>query len=1272
MVGYKVVKYGKRAERRNFSKVRTEVELPDLIGIQKKSFQDFVEKGLGEVFESVSPITSFNEKLKVYFGDYHFEDPKYGIVECKLRRINYSRPLKCNVRLENEETGQIIEHELFMGEMPYMTPVGTFVINGAERVVISQIVRSSGVYYGKDIDPKSGETRYTGQVMPTRGAWIEFEAGPKDVLYGKLDRKKKLPVTTMLRAFGLSSDEEIKAVFGDNAKINATLEKDETTNSDQAIVELYKKLRDGETAPADDARTYVVEHLFDEGRYDLQKVGRYKYNQKLDCLQRAKGHVLAYDVVAHEDIFDETTGELLYSEGEVVVAKGTKVTTEVANKLASARAALRTVINLNNSLAENPVCEVLTVEVTEAGKTHNVTIYGSDQRETSLHLTLSDIIASFGYYFNLYDGVGTLDDIDHLGNRRLRLIGELLVNQFRIGFGKLTKNVKERMSTADMATVTPQSLINIKPLTSTLKDFFGSSQLSQFMDQENPLAEITNKRRVSALGSGGISRDRAGAEVRDVHDSHYGRMCPIETPEGPSIGLITSLATYAQVDQFGFIKTPYLMVKLDENGKKYVSDEVQYFTADKEDGLCIASAATKLDEQGHILDEYIDEYGNTVKQQIIGRYNGETLFVSPDQVDAMDVSPKQVVSVAAACIPFLEHDDATRALMGANMQRQAVPIIAPESPYVGTGMEHFAARDSGSACRAVLGGVVKYVDAKKIIITETTGDERRYDMLQFLRSNSSTTIWQRPIVNVGDTVEAGEIIADGQSMQQGELALGRNVRVGFMTWDGYNFEDAVIMSENMVKYDYYTSVHIDEFEIQCRDTKLGKEEFTSDIPNVGADMIKYLDEDGIVIVGTEVKEGDILVGKTTPKGQTEPTPEEKLLVAIFGDKAREVRDTSLRVPHGGGGVVRSVEHFKKSNGDELGPGVNEVVRVYIVQKRKIQVGDKMSGRHGNKGVISNIVPVEDMPYSADGKPLDIMLNPQGVPSRMNIGQVLELHLGLAAQTLGVKCATPVFDGATTKDINDMLDEATNVKKFRNAAETLVDAMKKKNDSRVGKTIEILNQLDSDEDDFNKKRRYSNMGVATAHDALLDEAQELITSLEKDYKEIFDSVEGIAQDGKITLYDGRSGEPFEGKVNVGIMYMIKLGHMVDDKIHARSVGPYTLVTQQPMGGKAQNGGQRFGEMEVWALQAYGAAHTLQEMLTIKSDDIVGRNKVFKAITDGKPLPEAALPESFRVLARELQALGLHVELITEDGKNEIEKSIVELDNNSEDYIQKFGM
>ncbi|MGM9971468.1 MAG: DNA-directed RNA polymerase subunit beta [Anaeroplasmataceae bacterium] len=1187
MNSYKTVNYGKKASRRNYSKVRTEVDLPNLIEIQTKSFQEFVDKGLGEIFEDISPITSYNEDLKIYFGEYHFEDPKYGIVESKLRDTNYSRALKCRVRLENCATGAVSEDEIFMGDIPYMTPVGTFVINGAERVVISQIVRSAGVYFRKEVDTKSGELRYAGQVIPTRGAWIEFEAGPRDIWYGKLDRSKKIPITTLLRAFGLSTDKQIIDLFGDNIKITETLKKDTATNSDEGAIEVYSKLRQGEKVPADGARSYLVSHLFDNKRYDLQKVGRFKYNVKLDVFDRAKGHILAENIIAKEDVFDDETGEILFTEGELIASAGELIVGDVLAKLKKARSVLRTKIDLGETLCEDPYCEILNVEVVENDQSKIVKIIGSDQRETALHITMSDIIASFSYYFNLNDGVGRCDDIDHLGNRRLRLIGELLKNQFRIGLAKLEKNIVDRMSTIDIHEATPKSLVNTKPLSSSLREFFGSSQLSQFMDQINPLAEITQKRRVSALGTGGIARDRAGAEVRDVHDSHYGRMCPIETPEGPSIGLITSLATYAKVNEFGFIETPYLIAKRDENGKKYISEEMVYLSADKEEGVVIASASTKLDDKGYILNEYEDENGNTVVQQIIGRINGETSIVSADDIDYMDVSPKQVVSVAAACIPFLEHDDATRALMGANMQRQAVPIIAPESPIVGTGMEYRAAKDSGSACVAISDGVVEYVDAKKIVVKETTGDLRTYELYQFLRSNSSTTIWQRPIVKVGEVIEKGDVLADGQSMQNGELALGRNVRVGFMTWDGYNFEDAVIMSENMVKNDVYTSVHIDEYEIECRDTKLGKEEFTRDIPNVGEEMVKYLDQNGVIVVGTEVKEGDILVGKVTPKGQSDPTPEERLLAAIFGEKSREVRDTSLHVPHGGGGVVRSVEHFKKSNGDELAPGVNEVIRVYIVQKRKISEGDKMAGRHGNKGVISNILPVEDMPYSADGKPLDIMLNPQGVPSRMNIGQVLELHLGLAASKLGIKVATPVFDGATQADLDGILKEA-----------------------------------------------------------------------------------GCPLDGKIQLFDGRSGEPFENRINVGIMYMIKLSHMVDDKLHARSVGPYTLVTQQPMGGKAQNGGQRFGEMEVWALQAYGAAHTLQEMLTVKSDDIVGRNKVFRAIVDGKPIPEASIPESFRVLTREFQSLGLHVELIAQDGTNEVNKSLV--DPNSDDFISKFGM
>ena len=1164
-MNYKNVNYGKKSVRRNYSKIRTEVELPDLIEIQTKSFDWFVNEGLRELFTDISPITSFNGELKLYFGEHHFENPKYDIVDCKLRDVNYSRPLKVNVCLENAQTGEVLEQELFMGDIPYMTPVGTFVINGAERVIISQIVRSSGVYYAKEIDKKTGDIKYTGTVIPTRGAWIEYEMGSKNVLYGKLDRSKKIPLTTVLRAYGLSSNEQIISLFGDSEYMQATFEKDITTNSVDAAIEVYSKLRQGEKVPVEGARALIVQRLFDDRRYDLQKVGRFKYNTKLDVLQRAKGLTLAQDVVAKEDIFDEESGELLFAAGTKIASNGDLIAGEVLETLKKARAAFRQKIDLGETLCEDPYNEVLLVNVVKRDISEVVKVIGNDNRETCLHITMSDIIATASYYLNLYQNVGTLDDIDHLGNRRLRLIGELLKNQFRIGFAKLEKNIIDRMSTVEAHEATPQNLINIKPLTSSLKEFFGSSQLSQFMDQINPLAEITQKRRISALGTGGIARDRAGVEVRDVHDSHYGRMCPIETPEGPSIGLITSLATYAKVNEYGFIETPYFVVKEDEKGVRYVSEEIVYLSADKEEGQIIASASTLLDENGHFVEE-----------KIVGRRNGETEMVNSNEIDYMDVSPKQIVSVAASCVPFLEHDDATRALMGANMQRQAVPIIDPQSPIVGTGMEHIAAKNSGSALVATMPGVVQYVDAKKIIVKEDTGDLHRYDLYQFLRSNSATAIMQRPIVVPGERIERGDIIADGQSMKDGELALGRNVRIAFMTWEGYNFEDAVIMSEKMVYDDVYTSIHIDEFSVECRDTKLGKEEFTYEIPNVKEETKRNLDERGIVIPGTEVKEGDILVGKITPKGVTDPTPEERLLLAIFGEKSRDVRDTSLRVPHGGGGVVQSIQHFSKAKGDDLAPGVNEVVRIYIVQKRKIQVGDKMAGRHGNKGVISNILPLEDMPFTADGQPIDIMLNPQGVPSRMNIGQVLELHLGIAAQKLGIKVATPVFDGATIEDIEAIMAEA-----------------------------------------------------------------------------------GLPNDGKEVLYDGRSGEPFENRVTVGIMYFVKLSHMVDDKLHARNVGPYTLVTQQPMGGKAQNGGQRFGEMEVWALEAYGAANTLREMLTVKSDDLVGRDRVFDAIVDGKPIPDSSIPESFRVLTRELQALGIHVELINENDENEVNRSIVDL-------------
>ena len=1253
---YKEVRYGKKSIRRNYSKIRTEVELPDLLEIQTKSFEKFIGEGLKELFDDISPIQNENGDISLYFGEHHFEEPKYDIVESKLRDINYTRPLKVKVLLkidyvndDGEPQEELIEKELFMGDFYFMTPAGTFIVNGAERVIISQIVRSSGVYFTKEIDKKTGLTRFMGQIIPTRGAWIEYETGTKDIWYAKLDRSKKIPVTTFLRSFGLVNDKDMRDLYGKSAFLEAALEREikdaedrktsyleknksnlqrvadieSYTLYDWALIDMYAKLRQEEDVPPENARDYLISHMFDVRRYDLQTVGRYKYNKKLDVLQRAKGLRLAEDV--KKNIVDEN-GEV---KTIVLVKAGTPIIGDVLTLLDENRDCFRKELPIKkemisamatyfasdiytqNEVASLPVVETLKVFAHNGEKEVKVNIVGNDQREKALYITLSDIYAGASYYFNLYDGIGTTDDIDHLGNRRLRLIGELLKNQFRTGLVKLEKTIKERMSTNFgrdeienvIKELTPnekekklQGLVNIKPLTSLMKEFFGSSQLSQFMDQINPLAEITQKRRISALGNGGIARDRAGVEVRDVHYTHYGRMCPIETPEGPSIGLITSLATYAKVNEYGFIESPYFKFKVDKDGRKVVTNEIVYLTADDEDQLVIAAANTKLDEQGHIIDE-----------KVIGRRHGETEFVNREEVDYMDVSSKQIISVATSTIPFLEHDDAVRALMGANMQRQAVPIINPEPPIVGTGIEHKAAHDCGSALIAKNKGLVTYVDAKRIDIKEESGEIVSYHTYQFLRSNQDTAILQKPIVQVGDVVEANEIIADGQSMKDGELALGRNVRIGFMTWDGYNFEDAVIMSEKMVKDDVYTSIHIDKYEIKTRDTKLGKEEITREIPDVKAEVLaKYLDESGVIIPGTEVKEGDILVGKITPKGQTDPTAEERLLLAIFGEKPRDVRNTSLKVPHGGEGIVHSVKHYKKSNGDDLEPGVNEVIRVFIVKKRKIREGDKMAGRHGNKGVISRIVPEEDMPFDKYGRPLDIMLNPQGVPSRMNIGQVLEIHLGMAARHLGIKVATPVFDGVTMEELQDIMKEA-------------------------------------------------NMHV----DEMLEKGLD-----PNDPKQVAEYV----CDGKQILYDGRTGEPFENRISVGVMYFIKLSHMVDDKLHARSVGPYTLVTQQPMGGKAQNGGQRFGEMEVWALEAYGAAHTLREMLTVKSDDIIGRNKVFNAIVGGTPIPQASIPESFRVLTRELQSLGLHIELINNDGEDEALKSLVDEEDN---LMKKLG-
>ena len=1264
-MGYRDVKYGKKAQRRNFSRMRYDIDLPDLIEIQTKSFKWFVDKGIKELLDDISPIEGHNGDLKLYFEDHHLSDPKYDEQESKLRDVNFAKQLSARVKLENAVTGEVRENTVLMCEIPFMTPSGTFVINGAERVVVSQIIRSAGAYFTSELDKKLNQVKFMAQVIPTRGAWIEYELGSKNIMYAKLDRSKKVPMTTMMRALGLSKKKDILEVFGKSQYLEATFEKDETKNSDEAIIDLYSKLRQGEKVPADAAREFIRMRLFERRRYDLAAVGRYKFNKKLDVLTRILGqytstdiidketgevvvpektkitkeiinklrenrHLLRKEIISKEESLQNETpdeilavrlpdgGETLYTKeniinlrtGEVIVSKNTEVTDEVISILRRSRQSLDEKVikyffgvDIYQKEREREGVIVEMIEVTvkdeETERIYPVKVIGNDQRETREHITLSDVVASMSYYLNLYEGLGSIDDIDHLGNRRLRLIGELLKNQFRIGLARAEKNIKDKMSTTTFADATPSNIINMTPLAGAIKTFFGSSQLSQFMDQINPLAELTQKRRVSALGTGGLARDRAGVEVRDVHNSHYGRICPIETPEGPSIGLISSLATYGKVDQYGFIQTPYLVVET-INGKKKVTDQFKYLTADEEYDEVIASAATDLDQDGMISQE-----------RVIGRYRGETSMFEPEEVTFMDVSPKQIVSVATSTIPFLEHDDASRALMGANMQRQAVPLLKPEPPIVGTGIEYRAAKDSGSVIVSDVSGIVTYVDSTKVVVTQEPdqkimvgnnvlydpnkpftyeiaktlkdygmGDSKTFNLIRFFRSNQDTCVLQRPIVETGEKIDKGDILADGPSTDKGELALGRNVTVAFMTWEGYNYEDAIILSEDLVRDDVYTSIHIDEYEIETRELKTGsgREEITREVPNAGQDALKNLDERGIIVPGSEVKEGDILVGKITPKGVFEPSPSEKLIHAVIGEKSREYRDSSLRVPHGGGGVVQSIQYFSKKNGDALPSGVNESIRVYVAKKRKISEGDKMAGRHGNKGVISKILPREDMPYMSDGTPVDIMLNPLGVPSRMNIGQILEIHLGIAAKNLNVKVATPVFDGVNDDDLKEIMAEA-----------------------------------------------------------------------------------GLDPDGKTVLYDGRTGLPYENRISVGVMYMIKLSHMVDDKLHARSVGPYTLVTQQPMGGKAQNGGQRFGEMEVWALYAYGAAHTLQEMLTVKSDDMLGRNKVYSAITHDKPIPQASIPESFRVLTRELQALGLYVELIDANtGENEAEKSLV--DNN----------
>ncbi|MBA4537007.1 DNA-directed RNA polymerase subunit beta [Bacillus aquiflavi] len=1149
MIG-QLVQYGRHRQRRSYARINEVLELPNLIEIQTSSYQWFLDEGLREMFQDISPIEDFTGNLSLEFIDYSLGELKYSVEESKERDVTFSAPLRVKVRLVNKETGEVKDQDVFMGDFPLMTETGTFIINGAERVIVSQLVRSPSVYYSGKID-KNGKKGFTATVIPNRGAWLEYETDAKDVVYVRIDRTRKLPVTVLLRALGFGSDQEIIDLIGDNEYLRNTLEKDNTESTEKALLEIYERLRPGEPPTVDNAKSLLVSRFFDPKRYDLASVGRYKINKKLHIKNRLFGHRLA------ETLVDPETGEIIVEKGTILDRR----TLDRILPMLEKNIGFKAYDPVRGVVEEETVLQTIKIYAPNEDNEKVINVIGNAYVEEKVkNITSADIIASISYFFNLLHGVGITDDIDHLGNRRLRSVGELLQNQFRIGLSRMERVVRERMSIQDTNTITPQQLINIRPVIASIKEFFGSSQLSQFMDQTNPLAELTHKRRLSALGPGGLTRERAGFEVRDVHYSHYGRMCPIETPEGPNIGLINSLSTFAKVNRFGFIETPYRRVD-PETGK--VSDKIDYLTADEEDNYVVAQANARLDEDGKFLDE-----------EVVARFRGENTVVPRDRVDYMDVSPKQVVSAATACIPFLENDDSNRALMGANMQRQAVPLMQPEAPVVGTGMEYVSAKDSGAAVICKHAGIVEHVEAREIWVrriaevdgTEVKGDLDKYRLLKFIRSNQGTCYNQRPIVKQGDRVVKGEILADGPSMDKGELALGRNVLIAFMTWDGYNYEDAIIMSERLVKDDVYTSIHIEEYESESRDTKLGPEEITRDIPNVGEDALRNLDERGIIRIGAEVKDGDLLVGKVTPKGVTELTAEERLLHAIFGEKAREVRDTSLRVPHGGGGIVLDVKVFNREDGDELPPGVNQLVRVYIVQKRKISEGDKMAGRHGNKGVISKILPEEDMPFLPDGTQVDVMLNPLGVPSRMNIGQVLELHLGMAARRLGLHVASPVFDGATEDDVWSTIEEA-----------------------------------------------------------------------------------GMARDAKTVLYDGRTGEPFDNRVSVGVMYMIKLAHMVDDKLHARSTGPYSLVTQQPLGGKAQFGGQRFGEMEVWALEAYGAAYTLQEILTVKSDDVVGRVKTYEAIVKGENVPEPGVPESFKVLIKELQSLGLDVKILSGDEK-----------------------
>ena len=1208
--------------RMSYSKINEVLDMPNLIEVQKDSYQWFLKEGLKEVFEDISPITDFSGNLVLEFIDFTLDsEPKFSIEECKERDATYAAALKVKARLYNRELDELKEQEIFMGDFPLMTETGTFIINGAERVIVSQLVRSPGIYYASDFD-KVGKKLLSATVIPNRGAWLEYETDSNDVFYVRVDRTRKVPVTVLIRALGIGSDAEIIDLFGEEPKILATLEKDVSKSYEEGLIEIYKKLRPGEPPTVESSESLLRGMFFDPKRYDLAKVGRYKFNKKLALRNRIRGAKLA------EAVVDPMTGEVLAEEGAVLTMElcdtiqdsgidhlYIEVEERKVKILTNRAVAIDAYLEEFGLTADDvnikervyfPVLEQLLNEYTTAEEL-KAAIKENIHELVPKHITLEDIMASINYMMQLDYGYGNVDDIDHLGNRRIRSVGELLQNQFRIGLSRMERVVRERMTTQDLAVVTPQALINVRPVTAAIKEFFGSSQLSQFMDQNNPLSELTHKRRLSALGPGGLSRERAGFEVRDVHHSHYGRMCPIETPEGPNIGLINTLATFARINEYGFIEAPYR--KVDQSGDEpRVTDEFIYVTADEEENYNVAQANEPLDAEGHF-----------VHKKVTGRHREDIIEVDRSQIHLMDVSPKQMVSVATALIPFLENDDANRALMGSNMQRQAVPLMVTDSPIVGTGMEYKTAKDSGICAIAKNSGVVERVSANEIVIRNDESMRDTYKLIKYQRSNQSTCLNQKPIVNVGDRVEAGQIIADGASTCQGELALGKNPLIGFMTWEGYNYEDAVLLSEKLVQDDVYTSVHINEFEADARDTKLGPEEITRDIPNVGEDALRDLDERGIVRIGAEVHPNDILVGKVTPKGETELTAEERLLRAIFGEKAREVRDTSLRVPHGETGIIVDVKIFTRENGDDVGPGVNQLVRVYIAQKRKISVGDKMAGRHGNKGVVSRVLPVEDMPFLPNGRPLDIVLNPLGIPSRMNIGQVLETHLSLAAKVLGWKISTPVFDGANEIDIMDTLEMANDY-------------------------------VNTEWEEFSEKWKPLLEG---------DIYDELYAN--RDHREEWKGV-AISRDGKVSLRDGRTGEFFDNRVTIGYMHYLKLHHLVDDKIHARSTGPYSLVTQQPLGGKAQFGGQRFGEMEVWALEAYGAAYTLQEILTVKSDDIVGRVKTYEAIVKGENIPEPGVPESFKVLLKELQSLALDIRVLREDQTEvEIKESIEDVDD-----------